>query len=57
MRPDESTYPADWKRIADKDLVRAERMVEADDPDAAGYFFNRHWRNTSRHFFFQKDGG
>ena len=37
MRGDESRYPADWMRLAEKDLRRVERALRDDDPDLAGF--------------------
>ena len=37
MRREESLYPADWRRIAEKDLQRAERLLDKDDPELAGF--------------------
>lgn len=36
MHPEESLYPADWLRIAEKDLNRAEYLLE-DDSELAGF--------------------
>ncbi len=37
MAPEESRYPEDWLRIAEKDLSRAERSLRDDDPELAGF--------------------
>ena len=37
MPPEESLYPADWLRIAEKDFRRVERLLEEDDPELAGF--------------------
>jgi HEPN domain-containing protein len=37
MRHEESLYPADWLRIAEKDWQRVERLLDEDDPDLAGF--------------------
>ena len=37
----ESFYPADWLRIAEKDLQRAERLVELHDAEAAGFYLQQ----------------
>jgi hypothetical protein len=34
----ESLYPADWIRIAEKDLRRVEHLLGIPDPEAAGFF-------------------
>ncbi len=41
MRRDESKYPADWVRIAERDLRRASDMLAANDPPAAGFFLQQ----------------
>lgn len=41
MPPEESPYPADWLRIAEKDLSRVERALRDDDPEAAGFFLQQ----------------
>ena len=37
MPPDESLYPDDWLRIAEKDLARAERSLGDADPELAAF--------------------
>lgn len=41
MPPKESRYPADWLRIAEKDLVRVERSLRDGDAEAAGFFLQQ----------------
>lgn len=36
MQPEESLYPADWLRIAEKDWGRAKRLLDAGDAELAG---------------------
>jgi hypothetical protein len=38
MAAEDSGYSADWLRIAEKDLSRVEKLLEIDDPDAAGFY-------------------
>jgi len=38
---EESTLPADWFRIAEKDLRRVAVQLEARDPEAAGFFLQQ----------------
>ena len=45
MPPRESLYPLDWMRIAEQDLVRVERMLDANDPGAAGFWGNKRLKN------------
>jgi HEPN domain-containing protein len=37
MQHEESLYPADWLRIAEKDLKRVERLLGEGDPELAGF--------------------
>ncbi|MFZ5915754.1 MAG: HEPN domain-containing protein [Chloroflexota bacterium] len=37
MPRNESTYPADWLRIAEKDYARVERLLGNRDPEMAGF--------------------
>lgn len=41
MGRDESLYPADWKRIAEKDLERVRILLAAHDPAAAGFYLQQ----------------
>lgn len=41
MPPKESLYPADWLRIAEKDLRRVDHLLDADDPEAAGFYLQQ----------------
>ncbi len=41
MRRDESLYPADWLRIAGKDLVRVEHLLAVQDAEAAGFYLQQ----------------
>lgn len=41
MPGEESLYPADWLRIAEKDLKRVEHLLSAQDPEAAGFFLQQ----------------
>jgi len=41
MRPNESSYPQDWLRIARKDLGRVTHLLNARDPEAAGFFLQQ----------------
>ncbi len=40
-RREESLYPGDWLRIAEKDLRRVERMLATGDPEAAGFYLQQ----------------
>lgn len=41
MPPEESLYPRDWLRIADKDWRRAERALEDADAEEAGFWLQQ----------------
>ncbi|KPL13069.1 hypothetical protein AMJ85_00465 [candidate division BRC1 bacterium SM23_51] len=41
MAREESFYPADWLRIAERDLRRVEHLLGVQDPQAAGYFLQQ----------------
>ena len=41
MPPKESLYPADWLRIADKDYARVDSLLNAHDPEAAGFYLQQ----------------
>lgn len=41
MPPKESFYPADWLRIAEKDLKRVELLLNVHDPEAAGFYLQQ----------------
>ena len=37
MPDKESGYPPDWKKIAEKDLTRVEKLLDIQDPEMAGF--------------------
>jgi len=37
MLVEESLYPADWLRIAEKDFKRAQKLLNAGHPELAGF--------------------
>jgi HEPN domain-containing protein len=41
MRREDSVYPRDWLRIAEKDLKRVKNLMEANDPEAAGFYLEQ----------------
>ncbi len=41
MRREESLYPADWLRIAEKDLRRVEHLLTVQDAEAAGFYLQQ----------------
>ena len=41
MKPSESKYPKDWLRIAEKDIVRVQQLLNLQDPEAAGFYLQQ----------------
>jgi len=41
MPREESRYPADWLRIAEKDLERVGHLLDVRDPEAAGFYLQQ----------------
>ena len=41
MKPKESMYPADWLRIAEKDITRVHQLLTLHDPEAAGFYLQQ----------------
>lgn len=41
MPPEESRYPRDWLRVADKDWRRAEQALDAADAEEAGFWLQQ----------------
>jgi len=41
MPPDESSYPTDWLRIAEKDHARVRKLLDIDDPEAAAFYLQQ----------------
>ena len=41
MPREESLYPADWLRIAEKDLGRVKHLLHAHDAEAAGFYLQQ----------------
>jgi len=37
----ESLYPADWLKIAEKDLKRVKSLIKINDPEAAGFYLQQ----------------
>ena len=37
----ETSYPADWLRIAVKDFSRVEKLLDIEDPEAAGFYLQQ----------------
>src|SRR5205823_423561 len=41
MQPNDSTYPADWLEIAERDLTRLERALRDADLEQAGFYLQQ----------------
>ena len=41
MQREESRYPGDWLRIAERDLERVEQLLGIQDPEAAGFYLQQ----------------
>jgi len=41
MKREESLYPADWLRIAEKDWGRIGHLLDIHDPEAAGFYLQQ----------------
>lgn len=41
MPREDSLYPADWLRVAEKDLNRAQHLLSVDDAEAAGFYLQQ----------------
>ena len=46
MPREESLYPADWLRIAERDLKRVDRLLDEHDPELAGFCLQQRWRSS-----------
>ena len=51
MPPKESLYPADWVRIAERDLARVQYLLNAPDPEAAGFYLQQAVEKALKAFF------
>lgn len=54
MARTESSYPQDWLRIAEKDLGRVDLMLEAEDPEAAGFYLQQAMEKFLKAFLLSK---
>jgi HEPN domain-containing protein len=50
---EDSLYPPDWIKVAKKDWQRMERMLDDDDPEAAGYFLQQPLEKYLKAFLLQ----
>lgn len=51
----ESLYPVDWLRIAEKDLVRVNHMLNIYDTEAAGFFLQQALEKFLKAFLLSKN--
>ncbi len=54
MPREESLYPADWLRIAEKDLGRVEHLLGVQDPEAAGFYLQQAVEKCLKAFLLSK---
>ena len=54
MQRDESLYPADWLRIAEKDLTRVEYLLNGEDSEAAGFYLQQGLEKLFKAFLLSK---
>jgi len=54
MPPKESSNPSDWHRVAEKDLDRVGRMLDDDDPEAAGFYLQQSLEKFLKAFLLSK---
>jgi HEPN domain-containing protein len=52
-KSEDSLYPPDWIKVAQKDWQRVERMLDDDDPEAAGYFLQQSLEKYLKAFLLQ----
>ncbi len=57
MPPEESLYPADWQRIAEKDLARVEHLLTIQDVEAAGFFLQQSVEKFLKAFLLSRGWG
>ncbi len=50
----ESQYPVDWLRIAEKDLLRVHRLLDLQDPEAAGFYLQQATEKFLKAFLLSK---
>ncbi len=54
MPREESLYPADWLRIAEKELGRVEHLLGVSDPEAAGFYLQQAVEKCLKAFLLSK---
>ena len=54
MHREDSYYPLDWLRIAEKDLTRVERLLAWNDPEDAGFHLQQAGEKTLKAYLLSK---
>ncbi len=55
MPHEESLYPADWLRVAEKDFARVEHLLSVKDYEAAGFFLQQAIEKFLKAFLLSKN--
>lgn len=53
-KPEDSLYPPDWLKVAQKDWHRMEIMLNEEDAEAAGYFLQQSLEKYLKAFLLEK---
>ena len=56
MQDDESAYPEEWLRLAERDLTRVERLLKAEDPSLAGFCLQQAVEKSLKAFLLARAG-
>lgn len=54
MKLEDSSYPADWLRIAEKDWTRVKHLLDVRDPEAAGFYLQQSAEKFMKAFLLTK---
>lgn len=54
MKLEDSSYPADWLRIAEKDWSRVSHLLDIRDPEAAGFYLQQSVEKFMKAFLLTK---
>lgn len=54
MKLEDSSYPADWLRIAEKDWIRVKHLLDVRDPEAAGFYLQQSAEKFMKAFLLTK---
>lgn len=54
MQVNESLYPNDWLRIAEKDLIRVKHLLAIPDPEASGFYLQQTIEKFLKAFLLRK---